>query len=201
VRSDCACRSPSWSPNGRRIAFIRLPPEVPDDEVWIMRADGSGQRFVARTSSVGEAEWSPDGSRIAFVAADDEIHLVDPASGTDTRVTHESGATLVGQLSWSPDGRWLAFSELAGCGPCDGASSLAKVRSDGTHQQSLEPRRRFHSGTGAPSWSPDGRFIAFCQSTFGQGRAERWTMHPDGSVRRRLATTGCVSDWRPLASR
>ena len=56
---------PVWSPDGRRIAFVRG-----QREIYVMNADGSGQRRLARhaTTSCSAPAWSPDGRKIAFVS-------------------------------------------------------------------------------------------------------------------------------------
>jgi TolB protein len=57
---------PAWSPDGRRIAFTSN--RTQDNEIWIMRADGKGQRRLAGLrgrDDVGPT-WSGDGTRIAF---------------------------------------------------------------------------------------------------------------------------------------
>ncbi len=52
--------SPSWSPDGKRVAFVR------HGDVWTVRADGRQLRRVAHRGGL-EPAWSPDGRRIAFV--------------------------------------------------------------------------------------------------------------------------------------
>jgi Tol biopolymer transport system component len=52
--------APSWSPDGRQLAFAR------DGGIWTALADGSGQRRLTRASGTSPA-WSPDGAYIAFV--------------------------------------------------------------------------------------------------------------------------------------
>src|SRR5262245_32919366 len=56
--------SPAWSPDGRTIACSRYNGDIP--YLWVMNADGSGQRQVT-PDGVGGIAWSPDGRRIAFV--------------------------------------------------------------------------------------------------------------------------------------
>ena len=61
--SEKAISDPQWSPDGRRIAYLR------DDEVWVMEADGSRQtRVVAKPGGGRQARWSPDGRRLAFIS-------------------------------------------------------------------------------------------------------------------------------------
>jgi TolB protein len=74
VASDA--RSPAWSPDGARLAFLSARDRNgetcfedcgPNNEVYVMNADGSAQRRLTRTSGDEEnPDWSPDGLRIAF---------------------------------------------------------------------------------------------------------------------------------------
>jgi Tol biopolymer transport system component len=49
--------NPVWSPNGTRIAFIRILSEQDDYEIHVMNADGSCQRALTKNKS---ADWAPD---------------------------------------------------------------------------------------------------------------------------------------------
>jgi dipeptidyl aminopeptidase/acylaminoacyl peptidase len=57
---------PAWSPDGRKIAFVRDFFPARRTELYVMNADGSGQRRLACMAS-GPAAWSPDGRKLAFV--------------------------------------------------------------------------------------------------------------------------------------
>jgi Tol biopolymer transport system component len=50
---------PTWSPDSDRLAFLR------GDEVWVIDADGSDERFVAERAH-GTPHWSSDGDTIVF---------------------------------------------------------------------------------------------------------------------------------------
>ena len=61
--SDKDVSDPQWSPDGRRLAYVR------DDEIWVIEADGSRRpRVVAKPGGGREPRWSPDGHRIAFMS-------------------------------------------------------------------------------------------------------------------------------------
>ena len=56
-------QSPVWSPDGRRIAFVS---RRDGKALYVMNADGSGLRIVARVGRLATPAWSPDGREIAF---------------------------------------------------------------------------------------------------------------------------------------
>jgi TolB protein len=80
--------SPAWSPDSGRIAFNRGV-----DELWVMNADGSGQRRLAPSVTAATPRWSPDGSSIVVgddpeleASADPSVRLVSPVDGTTRRI-------------------------------------------------------------------------------------------------------------------
>lgn len=159
---------PVWSPDGWRIAFLRAY----DDrvELWVVRADGSGDRLLARTASwyddvamsdPSAPSWSPDGRRIAFTRfADDccpayEHVWVVNADGADLqRLTPpEAGRTFL-DPAWSPDGRTIALYDAFN-GPCCGRART--TGSAGWASLGL--------GGADPAWSPAGDSLALGRRT------------------------------------
>ena len=140
---------PVWSPDGRRIAFLRWR-DGPAWNIYVMNADGSGQRKLTQTPRrQGEPAWSPDGEKIAFSAPAGHLGAADVfvmnADGSGLQnVTHT--ATTSFDLAWSPDGRTLAFTGVGG---------IYTVHADGTGL------RKLTGPAYGPKWSPDGRQIAF----------------------------------------
>lgn len=70
IAGDCAS-SPSWSPNGRRLAYVGVSTRAPEGfsgaEIFLINRDGSGRRRLTR-NAVWDSEpvWSPDGRWIAY---------------------------------------------------------------------------------------------------------------------------------------
>jgi eukaryotic-like serine/threonine-protein kinase len=114
--------SPSWSPDGSRIAFSRGD-GVYGRALYVIDANGSSPpQFVATASMPTAPRWSPDGTMLAYVtdnprfalgtahlgnSATSSIWIVTLADGRTHRVT--PGTWLEVSPVWSPDGRELFY--------------------------------------------------------------------------------------------
>jgi len=190
---------PSWSPDGRRIAFRRSPADrFADGDIYVMNADGSGQRRLTRTPADDwEPSWSPDGRRIAFMrlrGRNADIYVLKVEGRTQPRLVSKSGFGP----QWSPEGLKIAFVRRERLAPHLQRCGLYLINADGTNQRRVALRI-------APpsifSWSPDGRRIAFASAVGGASpsaprKNQIQVVHADGSRRRKL-TPRDRWDWGP----
>jgi len=142
---------PAWSPGRDRIAFAAHRDGTSD--IYVMGLDGSNQ--VNLTRSPGEdalPAWSPDGSRIAYIE-DYDLRVMNADGSKPTSLTN--GAE-VRSFAWSPDGTRIAVS----AGLVNGSTSYRIYVIDLRNGKVLDVD---HDGVG-PSWSPDGRRLAFWAS-------------------------------------
>jgi Tol biopolymer transport system component len=148
---------PTWSPDGRWIAFLRLLEEDPDvADILLMPSTGGEIRQVSSDSdavAVGGIAFSPDGDRIAYFS-DSAIKAIPVGGGPSEVLLEVSDLRYFPNLSWSPDGSQIAYIPAEGgeirVGSLDTGRSVPLVTG-------LSPEPRYSS----VAWSPDGQRIAF----------------------------------------
>jgi len=207
---------PSWSPDGRRIAFISdrdgHPHRVPGwfaDEIYVMDADGGNpQNLTNHPSDDRSPSWSPDGKRIVFQSDRDgrfniEIYVMDADGSNQLNLT--KNLTMDEDPSWSPDGKRIVFSaqrEGHVVHNLDITDEIYVMDADGGNQQRLTENR---NSDWDPSWSPDGKRIAFMADRKGDHISfDIYVMDADGGNQQKL-TNNRVWDsspsWSPDSER
>ncbi|MGH2830334.1 MAG: hypothetical protein ACRDJM_07600, partial [Actinomycetota bacterium] len=104
--------SPTFSPDGQRIAFVSTRPGLP--QVYVMAADGTDQQLFAPfdygvTGSSNAPEWSPDGQSVAFhrdVGGTLQVFVLDVRTRTVRQLTSLGRNE---DPTWAPDSRHMAF--------------------------------------------------------------------------------------------
>jgi Tol biopolymer transport system component len=170
--------NPSWSPDGRRIAFDREQPQsgcgpgcvtreiylvtVADRELTQLTHSPAGTACggTAQVSCHFDPAWSPDGTQIAYAGSEgvnagdrDGIWITNLAGQTRQVTTPRDGVADSGP-AWSPDGASLAFSRRSEAG-----SAIFTVTAAGERLHQLTPLNGGFSEQ--PAWSPDGARIVF----------------------------------------
>jgi TolB protein len=102
---------PSWSPDGKQIAFRRMLGEM-NSEVFVVNGDGSEPRNLSNHPAFdGWPAWSPDGTRIAFASnrnANYQIWIM-KADGSEPRLLANTEGRAT-EPRWAPDGRMIYFT-------------------------------------------------------------------------------------------
>ena len=188
----------AWSRQGDAIAFDSAwGPVVPNCPqhcsgwaVSVVGSDGSGSRQIALNARA--PAWSPDGRSLAYESG---VRVVDYDDATGVKITRLDGSgtvelhayncnSEVGPV-WSPRGDRLAFQAAPG-DDCS-SRSVYVVRPDGSG------KRRLAAGHD-PTWSPDGRRMAFVSDY------RLVAIGADGKGRRRLSRKGeyvVTAAWSP----
>lgn len=194
----------AWSPDGTRIAFSSDRTDDYDFEIYVMDADGEN---VARlTTSAGEdwqPSWSPDGKQIVFASVrtgDWEIYTMDADGGNVTQLTDRPGLDWTPE--WSPDGAQIVYARrgVPGEVPVVDEAVQAEAPADtwdiflmASNGDSVEQITNDPGNDIEPTWSPDGKYIAF--SSDRSGSIAIYVMDADGSRQESIGWTGIPSDW------
>jgi Tol biopolymer transport system component len=183
---------PAWSPDGTRIAFVKLG-DLTAPGIYVMNADGSGpRRILEDVTGPSSPSWSPDGDEIVFESGigqeatgsgDRDIFLLQVATGRVTRLTDDPARDEYPALS--PDGSRIAFTRQQ-----ESNADIYVMNADGSGVNQVT------GGEGVdlrPVWSPDGTRIAF------ERDGDIYVMTADGSAIMQL-TDGPSEDRDPAWS-
>jgi WD40 repeat protein len=184
--------SPTFSPDGTSIAFVRRYTEG-INSLCMIDVDGSNFRVVLRDAQAAELSWSPDGMTIAFYSEQDGgIHLID-ADGTHERpLAERTRGPNQDSPSWSPDGSRVYYAS--------GDIWVADVEGGAPSRVADVPRN--------VSWvalCPEGSPIAFAESEPDGHTSAIWLVDQGGSDVTRVTAPGSGNwtsvSWTPAGNR
>ena len=183
VNSTEPLMSPSWSPDGRRLAYVSF--EGGNSGVYIQDiASGSREKVASFRGINGAPAFSPDGNRLALTLSkggNPDIYVMDLGSRHLTQVTNHFGIDT--EPTWAADGGSLYFTSDRGGRPQiyqvgAGGGSATRVTFDGSYNAS-------------PSVSFDGKKLATAQGAGNTYRialmdrslgGARWSLLSPGSM-------------------
>ncbi|MGB0388203.1 MAG: thioredoxin domain-containing protein [Ardenticatenaceae bacterium] len=185
---------PSLSPDGKRVALVSNTSVDPD----IFVVDVASNEATNLTNTPGfdnQPTWSPDGKQIAFITdrdgGDTDIWVMDADGSNPRRLASNPGQESMG--GWSADSSKIVFSTQNEVGE---ALWIMDVKSGETTQLTESVQGRLDN---SPSWSPDGKLIAF-HSSESNGPPAIYTIQPDGSQRQQVSQNNVPAVfpiWRP----
>ena len=139
--------APSWSPDGRRIAFLRAGGRPAVTSPWARTRIPRFQHIADVKLALLDTMDSASGS----------LHVMSALGGSDRRLTD---LPVVGRVSWSPDGRYLAVGRAPSAASVSEPPGIYLIPTQGGESRPLThaipPSYDAH-----PAFSPDGRRLAY----------------------------------------
>lgn len=146
TQSEHSEHTPRWSPDGKYVSFItaRGGDEEPE-QIWLLdRSGGEASPLTGFNGDVVDYAWSPDGKRLALIVADEDPHKKKKGEEDQT-----PPSIVIDRYYFKEDETGYLGPQHQHLYVFDVASRKAELLTPGRYDE------------GWPSWSPDGRQIAF----------------------------------------
>jgi Tol biopolymer transport system component/DNA-binding winged helix-turn-helix (wHTH) protein len=171
----------SYSPDGKSIVYVSYPEGI----LWRANPDGTNPiQLTGPPYYPLNPRWSPDGSRILFCSDQDQgggdyrIYIVSSQGGTPQPILPDDRGPQI-DPNWSPDGRKIIFASGVPYTP----EVVLRILDLASHQIVTLPGSQ---GISSPRWSPDSRFVAGINQSFGCSvfdfDSRRWSELQKGRV-------------------
>jgi len=175
-------RFPSWSPDGRSIAWFS--DASGEYQLFIGSQDGKGEPRAIKVAGEGfynAPVWSPDSQKIAYFDNSRSVYWVDVKSGVSKKIASQPiyGPDVVISYSWSPDSKWLAYA-------MNNQANITTVYAHGIEQGKTSQISDGLSEVSNPVFDKSGKYLFFFAST-DAGPVKDWFAQSTADMR---ATSG-----------
>ena len=150
--------TPRWSPDGRYLAFLSGRQEGKGAQVWLLdRRGGEAQRVTQLRGGVSEFAWSPDSKKLALVVDEETDSLLKK----DTAEHKTPKPIVINRYNFKRDVAGYLGTKRSHLSLFDLATRKVETLTSGLDDD------------GTPSWSPDGRMIAFVRGPIAEPERSR----------------------------
>ncbi len=150
--------APRWSPDGRYLAFLSGRQEGKGAQIWLLdRRGGEAQRVTQLRGGVSEFAWSPDSKKLVLVV-DEET---DSVLKKDTAEHKTPKPIVIDRYNFKRDVAGYLGSKRSHLSLFDVETKKTETLTSGLDDD------------GTPSWSPDGRMIAFVRGPVAEPERSR----------------------------
>jgi TolB protein len=176
---------PSFSPNGKKIAYDGATEEFDGFSIWVMRSDGTHRKRLGPDENCNAfPTWSPNGKKIVFIHYPDpdcegppDIWIMRNDGGGARPLTNTPGVREL-DPKFSPDGKRILFVAHT-----PGTFALSTIDKHGGDRRQITPS---NLAAAWGDWSPDGSRIAFANNA-NRPDSDVFIANADGTNIRKVA--------------